>query len=309
LSGSLRAALAPSRLYDQALIGVGGTWAFDLRREALSWSDGVYDLFGIARGGTLQRSATLDHYQSQSRGEMERHRAEAIRTGKGFSLDCQIRSNGRSRWMRLRVGVDYEHGRPVRIFGSKQDVTAEKAMWDGLVTLVGNDPLTGLANRRSFEEALRELSRHAGSSHGFALAVVSIDDFEAIRDQHDFAGAQDCLRCIGQRLARLFPDAVLVSRIGGSEFALLLRAPAGADPLAATLQAAHCLLARPVPQPGPAIGIGVSIGATMMKPSHRHDPKKLFAEADAALYVARAAGSNRLRIFDGMIAARVPAVH
>ncbi|KRE00360.1 hypothetical protein ASE63_09865 [Bosea sp. Root381] len=291
------------------MAGLGGTWACDLSSQVLTWSEGVYDLFGLRRGSGLQRAATLDHYQSQSRGEMERHRAEAIRTGKGFALDCQIRSNGQSRWMRLRVGVGYEHGRPIHIFGTKQDVTAEKAMWDGLVTLVGNDPLTGLANRRAFEDALRELSRHAGSSHGFALAVISIDDFEAIRDQHDFAGAQACLRCIGERLGRLFPDAVLVSRIGGSEFALLLQAPAGAGSLAATLQAAHSLLARPVPQRGPAIGIGVSIGATMMKPSHRHDPKKLFAEADAALYVARAAGYNRLRVFDGMIATRVPVVH
>lgn len=309
MNGNPSAALAASRLYDQALVGVGGTWGCDLSNQVLTWGEGVYDLFGLRRGSVLKRSDTLDHYQSQSRIEMERHRAEAVRSGKGFSLDCQIHANGQSRWMRLRVGVGYEHGRPIHIFGTKQDVTAEKAMWDGLVTLVGNDPLTGLANRRAFEEALRELSRHAAGGHGFAVAVISIDDLESIREQHDYAGAQACLRGIGERLARLFPDAVLVSRIGGGEFALLLHAPGGVGPLAATLQAAHALLARPVPQRGTAIGIGVSIGATLMKPSHRHDPKKLFAEADAALYVARAAGHNRLRIFDGMITARVPVVH
>ena len=51
-----------------------------------------------------------------------------------------------------------------------------------------------------------------------------------------------------------------------------------------------------------AIEIGISLGATLMKPAHRQDSRKLFAEADAALYVARAAGSNRVRIFDGMVA-------
>lgn len=284
------------------MLGPGGAWSCDLATEVLTWTDGVYDLFGLQRGSKLKRAATLDVYQSQSRSEMEQRRAAAIRTGTGFSLDCQLRTGGQSRWMRLRVGVNYEHGRPVRIFGSKQDVTAEKKMWDGLVSLVGNDPLTGLANRRAFEEAVRELSRHADGSHGFALAVLCIDDFAALREQYDHAGANECLRCLGARLARLFPDAVLVSRIGGCEFALLLRVPGGHAGLAATLEGAHRLLARPVPRDTLAIEIGVTIGAAILKPAHRHEPRKLFAEADSALYVAKAAGNNRVRIFDGMVA-------
>lgn len=295
-------ALAAGRLYDQATQGPGGAWSCDLATEVLSWTEGVYDLFGLARGSTLKRAATLDVYQSQSRSEMEQRRAAAIKTGKGFSLDCQLRTGGQSRWMRLRVGVTYEQGRPVRIFGSKQDVTAEKLMWDGLVTLAGNDPLTGLANRRAFEEAARELSRHADGAHGFALAVLSLDDFETIRALHDHAGANECLRCLGERLARLFPDAVLVSRIGGGEFALLLRVPGGHAALAATMEGAHRLLSRPVTRDALAIEIGISVGAALLKPAHRNEPKKLFAEADSALYVAKAAGKNRVRIFDGMVA-------
>lgn len=300
-------ALVAARLYDQAMLGPGGAWACELSNQALTWTDGVYDLFGLKRGSKLERSATLDIYQSQSRSEMEQRRAAAIKSGKGFSLDCQIRTAGQSRWMRLRVGVNYEQGRPIRIFGSKQDITAEKKMWDGLVTLAGNDPLTGLSNRRAFEEAARELSRHADGSHGFALAVLSVDDFETIRAAHDHAGANECLRCLGERLARLFPDAVLVSRIGGGEFALLLRVPGGQAALAATLEGAHRLLARPVPRDAGAIGIGISIGAALLKPAHRDEPKKLFAEADSALYVAKAAGANRVRVFDGMVARPVAA--
>lgn len=295
-------ALAAGRLYDQATQGPGGAWSCDLATEVLSWTNGVYDLFGLRHGSTLKRAATLDVYQSHSRSEMEQRRAAAIKTGKGFSLDCQIRPAGQSRWMRLRVGVNYEHGRPIRIFGSKQDITAEKIMWDGLVTLAGNDPLTGLANRRAFEEVVRELSRHADGGHGFALAVLSVDDFETIRAVYDQAGANECLRCLGERLARLFPDAVMVSRIGGGEFALLLRVPGGHAALAATLEGAHRLLSRPVARDTLAIEIGISVGAALLKPAHRHDPKRLFAEADSALYVAKAAGHNRVRIFDGMVA-------
>ncbi len=291
-----------SSLYQQALLGPGGAWSCDLATEMLTWTDGVYDLFGIKRGSTLKRAMSLDVYQSQSRSEMDKRRAEAIRTGKGFVLDCQLKTGGKSRWMRLRVGVTYEQGRPTRVFGSKQDVTAEKKMWDGLVTLAGHDPLTGLANRRAFEEAARELSRHADGTHGFALAVLSIDDLDTIRAEHDHDGAQDCLRVMGERLGRLFPDAVLVSRIGGGEFALLLRVPGGAGALSTTLTNAHRLLARPVPHGAGAIAIGLSVGGALLKPGHRNEPGRFFAEADSALYVARAAGHNCVRIFDGMIA-------
>lgn len=290
------------KLYEQALLGPGGTWSCDLATEVLTWTDGVYDLFGIQRGAALKRAMSLDVYQSQSRVEMDQRRAAAIASGKGFILDCQLKTGGRSRWMRLRVGVTYEQGRPVRIFGSKQDVTAEKRMWDGLGTTAGYDPLTGLANRRAFEEAARELSRHADGAHGFALAVLSLDDLERIRAEHDHAGAQACLRVLGERLARLFPDAVLVSRIGGGEFALLLRVPGGSAGLSTTLANAHRLLARPMPHGAGAIAIGLTIGAALLKPSHRHEPARLFAEADSALYVAKAAGHNCVRIFDGMIA-------
>jgi diguanylate cyclase (GGDEF)-like protein len=295
-------ALTAGSLYEQAMLGPGGGWSCDLATEVLSWSDGVYDLFDIKRGATLKRAMTLDAYQSQSRRMMEERRAVAIKTGKGVLLDCQIRTGGQTRWMRLRVGVTYEHGRPTRIFGSKQDVTAEKKMWDGLVTLAGNDPLTGLANRRAFEEAARELSRHADGTHGFALAVLSVDDFEMIRALHDQIGATECLRCLGERLARLFPDAVLVSRIGGGEFALLLRIPGGHAAVTATLEAAHRLLSRPIAHETRAIEISISVGAALLKPAHRGEPKKLFAEADSALYVAKAAGRNRVRVFDGMVA-------
>ncbi|KPF69562.1 hypothetical protein IP69_10750 [Bosea sp. AAP35] len=295
-------ASAAASLYEQALSGPGGTWSCDLATEVLTWTDGVYDLFGIQRGAALKRAMSLDVYQSQSRVEMDQRRAEAIRTGKGFSMDCQLRTGGRSRWMRLRVAVTYEQGRPIKIFGSKQDVTAEKKMWEGLATSVGLDPLTGLANRRAFEEAARELSRHAEGSHGFALAVLSLDDLDRIRAEHDQAGAQICLRGIGERLARLFPDAVLVSRIGGGEFALLLRVPGGSSGLSTTLANAHRLLARPVPHGAGAIAIGLTVGAALLKPSHRYEPARLFAEADSALYVAKAAGHNCVRIFDGMIA-------
>src|SRR3546814_18450875 len=59
---------------------------------------------------------------------MERLRAAAIRDGTGFTLDIHVRTaKGNPRWLRLTVDVEQEDGRSVRIFGTKQDITEEKA--------------------------------------------------------------------------------------------------------------------------------------------------------------------------------------
>jgi two-component system sensor kinase FixL len=116
------------KMYDRssALARIG-VWECDLATEALTWTDGVYDLFELPRGSPLERTKIVEHYDEESRREMERLRALAIRDGGSFSLDIHIRTaRGNERWIRLTADVEREDGRAVRIFGTKQDITAEK---------------------------------------------------------------------------------------------------------------------------------------------------------------------------------------
>lgn len=163
-SQQLTAATQP--LYDRAVAAAAvGAWECNLANESLSWTDGVYDLFGLHRGSAIYRSATLDLYEERSRREMNQLRSKAISTGQGFALDCRIKSaNGDKRWMRLIVGVGYEHGRPIRIFGSKQDVTAEKGLWSETAALVRANATTNLTARRSFTDAVRQFRQERDAS-------------------------------------------------------------------------------------------------------------------------------------------------
>ncbi|WP_165357368.1 sensor histidine kinase [Sphingosinicella sp. CPCC 101087] len=105
-----------------------GVWECDLVTGKLTWTDGVYDLFELPRGSPVRRSDILQMYHDESREEMERLRAEAIAGGGSFSLDIRIRTaRGNDRWLRLTADVEQEGGRPVRIFGIKQDVTEARA--------------------------------------------------------------------------------------------------------------------------------------------------------------------------------------
>lgn len=288
------------RLFDQAasLAGIGA-WECELKTEQLTWTDGVYDLFGLPRGSTVHRPSIVDLYHAGSRAEMERLRAGLIRSGQGFTLDARIMAaDGSKRWMRLSANIAYSHNRPCRIFGAKQDITREKQMWQGLRRLAYSDPLTGLANRRAFDTRLADLRRHAADSGALgALALVDLDLFKPINDRFGHAAGDDCLRQVARRLETVLSDAHLIARIGGDEFALLLCSTAGWPHLLLRLKQALAALSLPVVWKGHQLEISASIGAAMLQPGQGLDPERSFAEADAALYVAKAIGRNQLHVF------------
>ncbi len=116
------------KMYDRSsALAKIGVWEFDLETEMLSWTDGVYDLFELPRGAPVERSKILEFYEEESRRQMERLRADAIRDGGSFALDIRIRTaKGNELWLRLTADVEQEAGRSIRIFGTKQDITEEK---------------------------------------------------------------------------------------------------------------------------------------------------------------------------------------
>lgn len=295
---------AAKRLYDQAasLAGIGG-WECDLATQRLDWTDGVYDIFGLRRGSALSRSATVGLYEAESRREMERLRARAIAGGGGFAMDARIDgADGMKRWMRLTARVEFAQNRPLRIYGAKQDITHEKDMWTSLRELAYRDPLTGLANRRAFDGLCRDLHRaDADNGVASALAIVDVDCFKQINDQLGHAAGDECLRQIGVRLGQAFDDALMIARIGGDEFAVLLRVPLGRSHLVLMLEHALRMLSCPVFWNGAPIDIAVSIGTAILRPPQNREPAQLFAEADSALYLAKTTGRNQVRIFGDAI--------
>jgi diguanylate cyclase (GGDEF)-like protein len=289
-----------NRLYAEAArLARLGAWDCDLATEELTWTDGVYDLFGLPLGSRLKRASIASLYVDESRSEMEAARAEAIRSGRGFCLDAQIRpARGDSRWIRISARVAHEDGQSTRIFGAKQDITAEKQAWIRLTQRAELDWLTGLANRAVFDARYREVLGDP-SNHGFvsALALIDLDNFKRINDGFGHSTGDDCLRQVGMRLRRIFKHAALVARIGGDEFAVLLRAPLGPAGIARMLQRALCEMSKPIFLNDKRLELGASIGATVLGRPHLRNLSEFFAEADVALYAAKAAGRNTIRLF------------
>ena len=98
-----------------------GLWQCDLADNKLTWSDGVYDIFGLPRGAKVRREEAVRLYAEDSGTAMERLRAYAIKHRRGFTLDAELRpAQGGARWMRLVAVPICDGPRVVRLHGVKR---------------------------------------------------------------------------------------------------------------------------------------------------------------------------------------------
>jgi diguanylate cyclase (GGDEF)-like protein len=275
-----------------------GMWECDLTTETLEWSGGTYDMFDIPRGSPLARKQTLPCYPAESLKALETIRSRAIAQGNGFNLDAEIVTpKGNRRWIRITATVECAGDRPIRLFGIKQDITEEKAKWERLRYLAEVDELTGLANRSCFRAKLSDFCEVPGPPSGGALLLVDLDGFKDVNDSLGHAAGDECLREAAQRLSSVCADAVVIARIGGDEFAVLLGPASDAHRIAGIAAEIVRSMNRPVGYHGGRFKIGVSIGIAA---ACGCTPVELFQRADVALYAAKAAGRNTFRWFDSL---------
>lgn len=171
---------------------------------------------------------------------------------------------------------------------------AEVAALAALADLARRDPLTGLANRRAFEEALRrEVARARRGGAPLAVAALDVDHFKRVNDAHGHPAGDAVLAAVAARAAAALRAGDLLARVGGEEFAALLPGaglPAAAE-VAERIRAA--LAGAPVEAAGQALRVTVSLGCAALAPEDA-DEAALLARADARLYDAKRSGRDRV---------------
>ena len=197
-----------------------------------------------------------------------------------------LHSDGRVIWVLLSVSLATdEDGRPLHFISQIQDVTERRELEQQLRLQAEQDPLTGLANRRRFEQELqRQLERCARHGEQAALAVLDVDQFKRVNDLHGHAVGDTLLTAVGAALQQRRRASDVVARIGGDEFAVILIGvdEEGAATAAAGMAAAIAEHARMA-----GIEATASVGVAMIVPGISAD--ELFARADGAMYEAKRA--------------------
>lgn len=157
------------------------------------------------------------------------------------------------------------------------------------------DALTGVLTRRAFTDlATGALGRRVGSAEPMAVLLLDVDHFKRINDTHGHLVGDAALRVLGAVLRRELREGDLVGRFGGEEFVVLLRGlePLEAQAVAERLRAA--IAAAPIEYQGARHAMTASLGLAVV--TRREGLEAALGRADAALYAAKHAGRDRVRV-------------
>lgn len=164
------------------------------------------------------------------------------------------------------------------------------------------DGLTGVRNRRSFDDSLRALWRFAQErQQPLALIMLDVDKFKIYNDNYGHQAGDECLKRVAAAMTRAARSTDVCARYGGEEFALLLPGADTHTARAVALRIHNEIEREQLPHPASPVNgfVTVSLGVASLVPGKdaASDGKLLVRNADAALYDAKSTGRNRTHIY------------
>jgi len=227
--------------------------------------------------------------------------------GTDAMLECRIRKNdGEYTWVEasLHVVRDPETGSATGVLGIIRDVSQRKLAeqrlreaYNAVEALSVTDELTGLANRRRFDEYLgTEWLRSIRDRQPLSLLMLDVDKFKAYNDTYGHQRGDSCLKQVAEAcLDVVSRPGDLVARFGGEEFVVVLPNTESDGALHVATNICEALRSRKLPHSGNRPGVvTISAGyATLIPHFGKHAPE-LIEMADQALYKAKSKGRNRV---------------
>jgi diguanylate cyclase (GGDEF)-like protein/PAS domain S-box-containing protein len=228
----------------------------------------------------------------------------ALKLGEGVDARIAYRTRHREKteiWVEstMRVTRKYGTGEIDGVVAISRDMTEHKALEQKLASLATLDGLTGIANRRHFDEHIEnEWARARRDGSSLSLLLIDVDHFKKYNDRYGHPAGDACLKSLAQVLAaQARRPADLAARYGGEEFVLLLPDTdrAGCELIGTSIRDSLAVLGIDHELNLPSKKVTVSIGGVT---AAWHDAKApsswLIEAADRALYSAKEAGRDRL---------------
>jgi diguanylate cyclase (GGDEF)-like protein/PAS domain S-box-containing protein len=286
-------------------VGQLGAWEIDLATNTLTASDLTAANFGVGPNEiTYEKMLAAVHPEDRQQRLNAFNRA--LDTGEAYRVEYRIIWPDKTvHWIKATgQTVLAEDGGPLKIVGLSVDNTderlsenARKAAEARMVHLAHHDPLTGLANRRLFNDELMKALRSATSEAGVALFCIDLDNFKSINDVLGHDAGDAVLRQTAERLISCVGPGALVARSGGDEFGILLvdvNTDSDVDRLALNLSQ---VIGEPRILGDRNIAVEASIGIAIA-PRDGITANELQRNADTALYRAKGVGRGSYRFFE-----------
>ena len=276
------------------VMGRMGTWEWHIPEDRVEWSDALLEMFGFPPGTRLDFDGYTDLIHPDDLPMIQATLEQAMRSGSGFSYTHRMVLADRrtERWFEcFGEVVSAEDGTPLRAFGTAHDITRARLVHDELLALAEQDPLTGLANRRA---VTRELERQLGSGASGSLLLLDLDNFKDVNDLRGHAVGDRLMKALAGALrSRLAPDQ-LIGRLGGDEFAVVLPGCAAAEAARVADGLRDAVAALPLV----AASARVTVSTGVAEFGAGDTWELVLANADLALYASKAAGRNRVTVYE-----------
>ncbi|WP_158290496.1 PAS domain S-box protein [Halobacillus salinus] len=222
--------------------------------------------------------------------------------GRSFTVKLKLkRDSGELVWFECKgtpvLSEEYEVNRIVIV---ARDISEQKKYEAKLKRIAFYDYLTGLPNRRLFEDRLNQAILDADRRQKqFALLYLDGDGFKRINDEYGHDMGDDFLKLVGDRMKDCLRDSDSIGRIGGDEFAILLRDVDSEQKTREIAQRILNKLRRPYDLNGLHIQSSFSIGVSFY-PDNAKSLDDLFRTADRALYSGKRKGKDQVSLYDDL---------
>lgn len=261
-------------------------------REPFQWIGKNYLEVCDAPGQTVDSSA----YEAA-----EGIRSVISKDADNYYLEYPCDSPIEKRWFLMRA-LRFDLNGESFVVVSHSNITERKLAEEQVIHLSRVDTVTGLANRRYFEEWFaRQWAHSVREQKHLSLALIDIDHFKVLNDTLGHQAGDDCLKTVSRELSGLTrrPDDLAV-RYGGDEL-MIIHGNTGLDeslPLLTELQSRIAALEIPNPKAPTGPGASLSIGLASICPGRQDDPEILIRRADQLLYDAKSKGRDRIESTD-----------
>lgn len=269
---------------------------YDIDEDGLAFDNLFASIFGTRH--PTEAPTTLHEFLSfVAPGDHERVRTAFSATDgtrQTLRIGC-LRRSGECFPAELKVEHRLrEVGQGVICVGILQDVSDE-VVAEELRHRADHDPLTGLANRHQLGDWFRQGLGRRGPSDHFAFHYIDLDGFKPVNDTWGHSVGDEVLRVIAQRLQQAVRRDDLVVRMGGDEFAVVQTGIEDRGDIRVLAEKLLAAISAPIGALGRVIEVGASIGVAICS-GDGWSVKQISADADRALYQAKAAGGRRFMI-------------
>lgn len=292
------------------------TFVINAQREVTIWNHACERLTGVPASDVLGTSNHWSAFYDEPRhcladllalgrqedmGELYVNHTAPSSTGTGLRAEnwCTMPRAGTRLYLAIDAGPIFDdQGNLIAVVETLRDMTAHKEAQMVLENLATHDSLTNLANRRFFDEHLKnEWLRAQRDQLPISMIVADIDYFKRYNDYYGHQQGDECLRHVASIMHQtVMRPADVVARYGGEEFAIIMPNTNLNGARVVAERICQQINASELPHPTSEISqhVTVTMGIASLVPEHAQSSDVLFAAADAALYGAKAAGRNRV---------------